>query len=184
MPNFNLENYAPVEDRIAQFYADHPQGCIQTELARMDGPMVVFWAKVYRNPEDVAADVFTSGWAMEVEGKSPVNRTSHLENCETSAVGRALANLNYPGSINGAKAPRPSREEMSKVQRSERVAPSSGNGEPWLKPLPFGKNKGKLLGDLDEATLRSTIKWCEETDALKFGSLIEDCRATLERARG
>ena len=180
MPNFNLENYAPVEDRIAQFYADHPQGCIQTELAKMDGPMVVFWAKVYRNPEDVAADVFTSGWAMEVEGKSPVNRTSHLENCETSAVGRALANLNYPGSINGTRAPRPSREEMSKVERTADPR-TMGSDEPWTRPMPFGRNKGRLLGDLDAETLHATINWCTEKDADKFATLIEDCRAVLER---
>ena len=148
MPNFNLENYAPVEDRIAQFYADHPQGCIQTELAKMDGPMVVFWAKVYRNPEEVAADVFTSGWAMEVEGKSPVNRTSHLENCETSAVGRALANLNYPGSIDGSKAPRPSREEMSKAQ-SDAPRPQL-NGQASEKQIEFIRKLAKSSTFTDE----------------------------------
>ena len=83
---------------------------------------------------------------------------------------------------NAASDPSP-KAGYKPTARSEYVKRES-DGEPWLKPLPFGKNKGKLLGDLDEATLRSTIKWCEETDAMKFGNLIEDCRATLERARG
>jgi hypothetical protein len=55
-----------------------------------------------------------TGYAEEVRGAGNVNRTSHVENCETSAVGRALANAGYAGSdVNK----RPSREEMSKVQR-------------------------------------------------------------------
>jgi hypothetical protein len=55
-----------------------------------------------------------TGYAEEVRGAGNVNRTSHVENCETSAVGRALANAGYAGSdVNK----RPSREEMGKVQR-------------------------------------------------------------------
>jgi len=63
-------------------------------------------------------------YAEEIVGSSPVNRTSALENCTTSAIGRALADMGYQGSLNG-KASRPSREEMEKVERAqvEPVAP-------------------------------------------------------------
>ena len=57
-------------------------------------------------------------YAEEMVGSSPVNRTSALENCTTSAIGRALADMNYQGNQNG-KASRPSREEMEKVARAE-----------------------------------------------------------------
>lgn len=110
--NFDLEAYAPVQERIAAFYRDFPHGCIQTRLVREEGPEVVFEARVFRSPDEVAARVYTSGWAREVEGKNPVNRTSHLENCESSAIGRALANLGY-----SKDATRPSRSEMIKVHR-------------------------------------------------------------------
>jgi hypothetical protein len=110
--NFDLDAYAPVQERIGEFYRDFPYGCIQTRLVREDGPEVVFEARVYRTPEEVAAGVYTSGWAREIEGKNPVNRTSHLENCESSAIGRALANLGY-----SKDATRPSRAEMIKVHR-------------------------------------------------------------------
>jgi len=110
--SFDLEGYAPVQERIGEFYRDFPHGCIKTRLVREDGPEVVFEARVYRTPEEVAAGVYTSGWAREVEGKNPVNRTSHLENCESSAIGRALANLGY-----SKDATRPSRSEMIKVHR-------------------------------------------------------------------
>jgi hypothetical protein len=110
--SFDLEAYAPVQERIGEFYRDFPNGCIKTRLVREDGPEVVFEARVYRTPEDVRHAVYTSGWAREIEGKNPVNRTSHLENCESSAIGRALANLGY-----SKDASRPSRSEMIKVHR-------------------------------------------------------------------
>lgn len=112
MAAFDLDSYATVQERIAQFYQDFPDGSIRTFLAKDDGPEVVFEARLYRTPEDAAMGVYTSGWAREVEGKSPVNRTSHLENCESSAVGRALANLGY-----ATDSRRPSRSEMIKVAR-------------------------------------------------------------------
>jgi hypothetical protein len=112
MANFDLESYATVQERIAQFYQDFPDGSIRTFLVRSDGPEVVFEARAYRTPDEAALGVYTSGWARELEGKTPVNRTSHVENCESSAVGRALANLGY-----ATDARRPSRSEMLKVAR-------------------------------------------------------------------
>jgi hypothetical protein len=67
---------------------------------------VVFKAELFNG--DI---LLSTGWAFEREGDGMVNQTSHLENCETSAIGRALANI----TIHGDK--RPSREEMEKVQR-------------------------------------------------------------------
>jgi hypothetical protein len=65
-------------------------------------------AEVYRDvSEELAA---ATGYAHEVDGQGTVNRTSALENCETSAVGRALANAGY-----APKGRRPSREEMAKT---------------------------------------------------------------------
>lgn len=113
MANFNLEDYAPVQDRIVEFVRDFPNGCIRTRLVKQDGPEVVFEARIYKNTDDVVKGAYTSGWAREIEGKNPVNRTSHLENCETSAVGRALANMGYT-----TDAHRASRSEMLKAQQT------------------------------------------------------------------
>lgn len=113
MANFDLESYASVQDRIAEFVKDFPEGSVRTRMTKDEGPEVTFEARVYRHPSDVRAGVYTSGWAREVEGKSPVNRTSHVENCETSAIGRALANMGY-----ATNNQRPSRSEMLKVQQA------------------------------------------------------------------
>lgn len=115
MANFDLESYAPVQERIAQFYKDHEGGSIRTFLLPGTGPEVIFEARVYRTVEEAKAGVYTSGFAREIEGAGHVNKTSHVENCETSAVGRALANMGY-----ATDARRPSRNEMLKVARQER----------------------------------------------------------------
>jgi hypothetical protein len=60
-------------------------------------------------------NLIATGYAEEVRGAGNVNRTSHVENCETSAIGRALANCGMAGSD---MTKRPSREEMAKVQRT------------------------------------------------------------------
>jgi hypothetical protein len=92
---FDLKDYVDVAERIRAFYERYPEGSIQTEMVRLEGDMVVFRATVYRDREDPHP---TTGWAYEREGVGFVNRTSFIENCETSAIGRALANLNFPTS--------------------------------------------------------------------------------------
>lgn len=82
MGNFNPDNYAPVQDRIAEFFGDFPTGSIRTRIARIEGPDVIFEARVFRSPEDVERNVYTSGFAREKEGVGMVNKTSHVENCE------------------------------------------------------------------------------------------------------
>jgi hypothetical protein len=180
MGNFNLNNYVEVKDRIAEFYADHAGGSIRTFLVKHEGKEVVFEARVYRSPDEAIAGIYTSGFARELEGDGMVNKTSHVENCETSAIGRALANLDYCGTVGGGKAPRPSREEMQKAERMGGGASNgNGGGNPWDRPMPFGKTKGTPLHDHTDDQLASTIAWCAEKDAEKFADLIAACEATL-----
>jgi len=107
---FNLDDYEPVAARHARWLADHPNGRTITHMISAPGADIcVIRAELWL--EDIC---IATGYAEEVRNAGNVNRTSHVENCETSAVGRALANAGYAGSdVNK----RPSREEMSKVQR-------------------------------------------------------------------
>lgn len=107
---FNLDDYEPVAARHSRWLEDHPAGRTITHMISAPGADIcVIRAELWL--EDVCV---ATGYAEEVRGSGNVNRTSHVENCETSAVGRALANAGYAGSdVNK----RPSREEMSKVQR-------------------------------------------------------------------
>lgn len=117
--SFNLDDYEPVASRINRFYDAHPDGRIITELVHYLADVAVFKAEIW-----IADLLVATGWEEEVRGSSPVNRTSHLANAETGAVGRALANYNLAGSD---PSKRPSREEMSKVQRMSGT--SSGNAQ-------------------------------------------------------
>ena len=102
--------YALVADRITMFYERYPTGRIVTELVSRTDREVTFRALVFRGPEDVGPAA--TGWASEREGDGQINEVACLENTETSAVGRALANLGFTASNR-----RPSREEMEKAAR-------------------------------------------------------------------
>jgi len=108
---FNLDNYETVEARLAKFWEDCPNGQIFTSIYHYDDKRVVFKAEVYKDINDPRP--VATGFAEEVRDASPVNRTSHVENAETSSIGRALANWRYASKTQ----PRPSRQEMEKVQR-------------------------------------------------------------------
>ena len=113
---FNLDDYEPVASRLDRFLKAHPNARVITDLVHYLADIAVFKAELWLDGEIIA-----TGWAEEIRGQGNVNKTSHLENCETGAVGRALANAGLSGSD---FTKRPSREEMSKVQRMT----ESGNG--------------------------------------------------------
>jgi hypothetical protein len=104
---FNLEDYETVEERLVKFWADNKDGRVITTLLDFSSTRFIVRAEIYRGSD---SEVWATGLAEEtVQGKG-VNATSALENCETSAIGRALANAGY-----ATKGKRASREEMSKV---------------------------------------------------------------------
>ena len=111
MAHFNLDNYVTVAERITQFWAEHPNGRIETRLEHVsaDSKLFAVWSAVYKDAADEKP--WATGLAEEHFGQSGPNQTSPLENCESSSIGRALANAGYATTAEG----RPSREEMQKV---------------------------------------------------------------------
>jgi len=107
---FNLEEYETVQERLARFWKEHEDGRIETELIEANASRFIVMARIYRTEADAKA--WTTGHAYETISDRGVNSTSALENCETSAIGRALANATY-----ATRGKRPSREEMTKVIR-------------------------------------------------------------------
>jgi len=114
MPKFNLENYETVEERLKKYWEDNPSGMITTSVVHIteDGSCVTIKAKI----TDDNGRFVTTGIAQETKGQGGfANTDAWVENCETSAIGRALANWKYQGS----NKPRPSAEEMSKVVKED-----------------------------------------------------------------
>lgn len=116
MAHFNLNDYEPVENRIRSFWSKYPNGRLLTDLQRTERPDGrIEWicrTEAYTNLDDIRPQA--TGFATEIEGSTLINRANASENCETSSIGRCLANLGF-----AAKGKRPSREEMSKAARGD-----------------------------------------------------------------
>lgn len=80
------KDYAEVNQRIKAFRMVHPEGAIVPEIISLEGGVCVMKATVM----DARGEVLGVGHAYEKEGSTFINKTSYIENCETSAVGRAL----------------------------------------------------------------------------------------------
>ena len=111
---FNLDEYETVESRLEKFWKEHPDGQIHTKLLDSTASRFIVEASIFRTEAD--ARPWTTGLAEETVQGRGVNATSALENCETSAIGRALANAGY-----ATKGKRASREEMGKVVAQSQV---------------------------------------------------------------
>jgi len=126
MAHFNLNEYQTVQERIDLFWLKYPNGRLYTELVSFTPDQVVFKAECYANKDDVYP--LAVDYAEERLGSSPVNKTSFLENCSTSALGRCISLL---GNEFSPKGKRPSQQEMSKVARLGEIV---ARGE--AHPLP------------------------------------------------
>jgi len=117
---FNLDDYEPVAARLDRWLKDKLDGykastndyprVLTRMISEPGADICVIRAELW-----LGENMIATGYAEEVRGAGNVNRTSHVENCETSAIGRALANCGMAGSD---MSKRPSREEMAKVQRT------------------------------------------------------------------
>lgn len=116
---FNLDDYVTVSERIEKFYERFPEGRIITNVIELNHEtgFVLVQAMVYRNSDD--SQPAATGHATESRGDSYINKTSFVENCETGAVGRALAMLGFE-----VKRGIASREELQKTARMQPAPPA------------------------------------------------------------
>lgn len=84
--NIKGKEYIPVNERVKEFRAKYPEYTVLSEIVSLDENSVVMVARVY----DPNGKVVANGYAQEDRNASNINKTSYVENCETSAVGRAL----------------------------------------------------------------------------------------------
>jgi hypothetical protein len=133
MPQFDLNSYETVEERLRRFWADpnHSDARIITKnhttpQDRSVGMWVVE-TRIYLSAGDQSLDLpKATGWAFEVDGQGMAQKFAALETCETSSIGRCLSNMNFSGNK------RSSREEMEKVSRG--VTPRAPKRD-WLAEL-------------------------------------------------
>jgi len=167
---FNLEDYDTVESRIKKFWEQFPNGRILTDVLHDSDERKVVKAYIYADREDQRA--VTSGVAEEIVGSSMVTKTSALEVCETSAIGRALANFIFSGNK------RPSREEMEKVDRYEKNPRKNLYAVRTLTPEELQRLE-KILDIIQETNEVDALRkiWADEKDFLDYkvnGTTIKD----------
>lgn len=162
----DLRDYALVADRIALFYAQFPNGQIHTELVSRDRVETIVRACVYRTDDDFRPSA--TGLAAEREGDGDINTVACLENTETSAIGRALANLGFLASRN-----RPSAEEMEKAGRARARAA----GKP-SQPVA-GKESASGVGAVRE---RPALRLSPDDVLQAQADMLTDCLRLLDRA--
>lgn len=146
--NIKGKKYAQVNQRIKGFRSVFPDGFIRTEILHMEDGMVVMRAEC-----GVGDDILGTGLAYERESSSMINKTSYIENCETSAVGRALGMLGF--GIDMAVA---SAEEMEMALANQDDGTPAGEAKIAALRAVFKRNgadldkwlesKGRSVGDV------------------------------------
>ncbi len=159
MAYFDLSQYQTVQERIDLFWSAFPEGRLNLEIVSMTDAQVVMKAEVFLNKDDsfpAAVD-----YAEERLGSSPVNKTSFVENCATSAYGRAISAL---GGQFSPKGKRPSAQEMEKVNRAnDEIYANAAEAHKakdlvTLKSLYAEAQQAKLTKD----QLDQIVKWGKE----------------------
>lgn len=137
------KDYAQVNDRIKAFRELCPNGTITTGIIELANGVVTMKATVY----DEEGKVLGTGLAQEKESSGYINKTSYIENCETSAVGRALgfAGIGVDGSMCSAEelvnAITNQNKEPTKKQKAQ-------NGDPLLAKIDAGQ-KAQIMAELE-----------------------------------
>lgn len=151
---WNMSDYEPVADRITRFWEKYPAGRIHTEIVLINEQQVVVKASIWRDIAEPQAT--TIDFAQETIGSTNINKGSFLENCATSAIGRALADLGF-----SPKGKRPSLEEMSKAWLADAKAAHEIKDLNGLRAV----YKNAIAGKADTDTLSEIAKLAESLKA-------------------
>lgn len=129
------KDYAEVNQRIKVFRMLYPNGTIKTEMISNENGVCIFRAEILDNEGYLLA----TGTAYEKENSTFINKTSYIENCETSAVGRALGMCGIGIDTSVASA-----EEVQNAMQNQEVTQEEADNY----TLEFGKHKGKKINEL------------------------------------
>lgn len=150
------KQYAVVPERVKAFRMVYPDGSIQTEIYSMGDGIITMKATV----SDGEGKILGTGFAQEKESSSYINKTSFVENCETSAVGRALGMAGFGFDTSIASAEEVANAMMNQNKKPPKEAPAEIPVRPneSLAFVPYpdgdasvaGKSLGKLWNEMDQ----------------------------------
>ena len=160
------KGYAEVNQRIKAFRMVYPQGTIETKMISNQNGVCIFEAKVYSAPYKctnstidgvITVDtqhqgvLLATGTAYEKENSTFINKTSYIENCETSAVGRALGMAGFGIDTSAASA----EEVQNAINNQVEITTEE---EARNLQITFGKYNGKTIGEI-EAKDYKYLEW-------------------------
>ena len=137
--------YAQVNERVKAFRMCYPKGRIYTEMLSNENGVCIFKASVF----DEEGNLLGTGTAYEKENSSFINKTSYIENCETSAIGRALGMCGFGIDVSVASA-----EEVQNAINNQELTQEEADSY----TLTFGKYKGMTLKEIEEKD-HKYIEW-------------------------
>ena len=175
--NIKGKEYVDVASRVQGFWKVYPEGSIKTELISFTGDECIFKAEVYNKDA-----LLSTAHAHEVKGSSNINKTSFVENCETSAVGRALGNAGIGSTDSIASA-----DEVLNAQAAQETKDGRAS---MMESLKTAKSKAVSLGIKADAmgdyleNLCDGFKRDEGGGWLVKGMTDQELKAALEYIEG
>ena len=170
--NIKGKDYAEVNQRIKAYRMIYPSGTLRTVLEKNENGICIFRAYVY----DDTGRILATGTAQEKEDSSFINETSYIENCETSALGRALGIAGF-----GIDTSIASAEEVANAIANQNKPMTK---EEALKvKLSFGKYKNKTMEEIlkvDKEYLEWLLSNSKNEKVVKCCSLILDKKTPSE----
>lgn len=180
--------YAEVNQRIKAFRMLYPEGTIETEMLSNKDGVCIFKASIYcynGEMQQTSNGIYSyqtkkllgTGTAYEKENSTFINKTSYIENCETSAVGRALAmcGIGIDKSIASAE------EVINAVNNQE---PTEEEAKAFI--FESGKHKGKTIQELYETNKQYLQWWLDNGQSERIKQmimLVTDLKPTVEKSQ-
>lgn len=166
--------YAQVNERIKAFRMLYPEGTIETEMLSNEDGVCVFKASIYiPEYEEIAKSegirvvnnkrLLGTGTAYERENSTFINKTSYIENCETSAVGRALAMCGIGIDTSIASAEEVQNAINNQNEKTDLLLKIKElMSKKKVLPNEPSEHFGKSSNEMNEEELKEVIKWLEE----------------------
>ena len=150
--NIKGKDYVPVNERIKEFWKLYPNGRIDTDMLSNNDGVCVFKCSAYKDADNRCPDA--TGYAYEKESSSFINKTRYIENCETSAIGRALGILGIGIDVSVASADEvdtamenQKKIDATKVQALKKAIENRAIPETTVKEI-LGKYYYKTISDI------------------------------------
>lgn len=146
------KDYAEVNQRVKAFRQVHPNGTITTEIVSLQDGVVLMKATILDDDQRLIA----TGLAYEKENSTFINKTSFIENCETSAVGRALGMCGFGIDVSIASKEEVENAQANQTKGVKKVKEETAKAQAETKQTKMSEETSKVIFNLEE-TLKSWL---------------------------